>query len=40
MPTGALFGKLGANVFGGETAGESEIVDWLSDTIKVQLHTT
>lgn len=40
MATGLLFGKIGANVFGGETAGEAEAVDWLSDTIKVQLHTT
>lgn len=40
MPTGALFGKIGANVFGGETAGESEAVDWLSDAIKISLHTS
>lgn len=35
-----MFGKFGANILGGETAGESEVVDWLSDTIKQQLHTT
>lgn len=35
-----MFGKFGANILGGETAGESEAVDWLSDTIKQQLHTT
>lgn len=40
MPTGALFGKVGANVFGGETAGETEAIDWLSNAIKIQLHTT
>jgi hypothetical protein len=40
VATGLLFGKIGANVFGGETAGEAEAVDWLSDTIKWQLHTT
>lgn len=40
MPTGALFGKIGANIFGGETGAESEKVDWISDTVKVQLHTT
>ncbi len=40
MATLALFGKLGANIFGGETAGESEAVDFLSNTIKVSLHTS
>lgn len=40
MATLAFFGKVGANIFGGETAGESEAIDWLSDTIKVSLHTS
>ena len=40
MATLAFFGKIGANIFGGETAGESEKVDWDSDTNKVQLHTS
>jgi hypothetical protein len=40
MATGLLFGKLGANVFGGETAGETEVIDWASDAIKCQLHTS
>lgn len=40
MATGLLFGKLGANVFGGETGAEAEKVDWASDTIKCQLHTS
>jgi len=39
MATLTMFGKIGANIFGGETAGESETVDYLSDTIKVSLHT-
>lgn len=40
MATLSLFGKVGSNIFGGETAGESEKIDWLSDTHKVQLHTS
>lgn len=40
MATLQFFGKFGANIFGGETAGESEVVDYLSDTIKVSLHTS
>lgn len=38
--TTAIYGKLGANVFGGETAGESVAIDYLSDSIKVSLHTS
>jgi hypothetical protein len=34
-----LFGKVGSNIFGGETAGESETIDFLSDTIATTLHT-
>jgi len=34
-----VFGKFAANALGGETAGESSKVDWLSDTIKVALFT-
>ncbi len=33
------FTSLAANAFGGETAGESSAVDWLSDTIKITLHS-
>lgn len=35
-----LYGKLFANAFGGETAGESVAIDILSDTIKVMLCTS
>lgn len=34
-----LYGKFCANMLGGETAGESSAVDYLSDTIKVALTT-
>lgn len=34
-----FFGKFGANVFGGETGGETEAVDWITDVEKVSLHT-
>lgn len=34
-----LFDKFVANAFGGETAGESRKFDWLSDDIRVRLHT-
>ena len=37
--TAFQFGKTYANLLGGETAGESSAVDFLSDTIKVSLHT-
>lgn len=40
MATTVVYGKLGANIFGGETAGESVAIDFLSDTIKVTLHTS
>jgi hypothetical protein len=40
VATLAFFGKIGANIFGGETAGESEKVDWLSDTLVCKLHTS
>jgi hypothetical protein len=33
------FTSLAANAFGGETAGESSAIDWLSDTIKLTLHS-
>jgi hypothetical protein len=39
MATGYWFGKAILNAFGGETAGESIVVDFLSDTIKVALFT-
>lgn len=38
--TAKWYGKSLANVFGGETAGESVAVDFLSDTIKVALTTS
>lgn len=34
------FGKVAANLMGGETAGEAKVVDFLSDTIKVMLTTS
>jgi hypothetical protein len=40
MPALQLFGKLGANVFGGEAAGDAAQMDYLSDTVKATLHTT
>jgi hypothetical protein len=40
MATLAFFGKIGCNIFGGETGAESEKVDWISDTTKVSLHTS
>lgn len=40
MATTTVYGKLGANMLGGETAGESVAIDYLSDTIKVALHTS
>jgi hypothetical protein len=40
MATLQFFGKFGSNIFGGETAGEAEAVDFLSDTLKVSLHTS
>jgi hypothetical protein len=40
MPTMAMFGKIGANVFGGEVSGDTFAIDYLSDTIKVALATT
>lgn len=39
MATLLLFGKVGSNIFGGETEGESEKIDWLTDTIATTLHT-
>jgi len=35
-----LYTKLPANLLGGETAGETGKIDWLSDTIKAALFTT
>jgi hypothetical protein len=40
VATTTIYGKLGANIFGGETAGETVAIDYLSDTIKVSLHTS
>lgn len=37
--TAFWYGKAILNAFGGETAGESVAIDFLSDTIKVSLHT-
>jgi len=38
--TAFWYGKAILNAFGGETAGESIAIDFLSDTIKVSLHTS
>lgn len=38
--TTKLYGKFFANALGGETAGESVAIDYLSDTIKVALTTS
>jgi hypothetical protein len=35
-----LFGKFPINILGGETSGESLALDYLSDTVKVSLHTS
>lgn len=35
-----MYGKIGANIFGGETSGESVAIDYLSDTIKLAAATT
>lgn len=40
MATGVMFGKIGANAFGGETGAETKALDWISDTSKVSLHTS
>lgn len=40
MATLQLFGKFGANIMGGEVAGDAFQMDYLSDTIKASLHTT
>jgi hypothetical protein len=34
-----LFGKLGANVFGGESAADAGGTDYLSNTLRMTLHT-
>jgi hypothetical protein len=39
MPALQLVGKLGANAFGGEVAGDAAQMDFLSDTMKATLHT-
>lgn len=39
MATLQFFGKIGANIFGGEAGGDTFAIDFLSDTIKVSLHT-
>lgn len=38
--TAFLFTKLGANIFGGEVAGDTFAIDYLSDTIRVMLCTS
>lgn len=40
MATLQVYGKLGANVFGGEAAGDAAQMDYLSDVIKCTLHTS
>jgi hypothetical protein len=39
MATLQFFGKISSNLVGGETGGEAEKIDWISDTNKVSLHT-
>jgi hypothetical protein len=39
MSTMQLYGKLGANVFGGEVSGDAGQMDYLSDAIRFTLHT-
>lgn len=39
MATLLFFGKIGANIFGGESAADAFAIDFLSDTIKCSLHT-
>lgn len=38
--TMTMYGKIGANIFGGEVAGDTFAIDYLSDTMKVALATT
>lgn len=40
MATMQLYGKFSANVLGGETAGEALMSDYLSNTLKMTLHTS
>ena len=40
MPALQLFGKLGANVLGGELAADVGMMDYLSNTWRMTLHTT
>jgi hypothetical protein len=40
MPAFQLFGKLGANILGGELASDVGQMDYLSDAIRMTLHTT
>jgi hypothetical protein len=39
MSTMQLYGKLGANVFGGEASGDAAQMDYLSDAMRFTLHT-
>lgn len=39
MATMVMFGRVGTNAFGGDAAGKLPI-DFLTDTIKISLHTT
>lgn len=40
MPATNLYGKAYANLLGGEVAGDTFAIDFLSDTIKASLHTS
>ena len=40
MPAFQLYGKLGANIIGGEAASDAGQMDYLSDTMRMTLHTT
>lgn len=40
MTTLQVYGKLPANMMGGETSGEALQMDWLSDALKATAHTS
>jgi hypothetical protein len=40
VATMVMYGKIGANIFGGEVSGDTFAIDYLSDTMKVALATT
>ena len=40
MPAFSLFGKWGANILGGEASGDVGMTDYLTNSIRMTLHTT